>query len=426
MKVPKTASTRLIIPQTASGTEPANADPGTMSFDPALGVLRVKLVGGWVDVGGGGGGSVTSITTGTPGVVTITNPTGPAVNIDVTAGSGVTAVAAGDMITVANPTGPTATAAMAGFTTKVQKVTPAEADLLLLEDVTSSNAKKYATIKSVVESWDLVAELAPTHIWRASNVTLSGGNIDTFTDLGSIPKNFVFTGGSRAVPGVDGNGKDYAQFSSATYTAGVIADWNFLHQAISSWTLLYVMSYPSVLANSTQATLLATNAFSSGGAGITLQASRQDITAISATEPTGGMQFATFPGQKTRVGTQRVGSVTALAAYAVVFKAVAFNANMGGFTSVTSGSPFWVSSMLASYRNSQMLLFNQGDGGPNAPVTQAGVAANTTLQLGSNNGNAFFGGRLYELVVVPRACDDFEIKQYTRDAMRRFSFVYQD
>lgn len=93
-----------------------------MSFDPALGVLRVKLTGGWADVGTGGGGSVTSVTTGTPGTVTITNPTGPAVNINVTAGAGtvnnVTTSTPGT-VTITNPTGPTVGIAVAAGLTSL-------------------------------------------------------------------------------------------------------------------------------------------------------------------------------------------------------------------------------------------------------------------------------------------------------------------
>lgn len=62
----------------------------------------------WIDdQSGGDSGSVTEITTGTPGVVTITNPTGPIVNIDVAVpAAGVTSLASSDpRIVVSAPTG---------------------------------------------------------------------------------------------------------------------------------------------------------------------------------------------------------------------------------------------------------------------------------------------------------------------------------
>lgn len=60
MKVPKTASTRFILPRGVAGSEPANADEGTLSYDPAGEVVRVKTASGWQDVGSGGGGGAPS------------------------------------------------------------------------------------------------------------------------------------------------------------------------------------------------------------------------------------------------------------------------------------------------------------------------------------------------------------------------------
>lgn len=60
MKVPKTASTRFVLPRGVAGSEPANADEGTLSYDPAGEVVRVKTASGWQEVGSGGGGGAPS------------------------------------------------------------------------------------------------------------------------------------------------------------------------------------------------------------------------------------------------------------------------------------------------------------------------------------------------------------------------------
>lgn len=63
MLVPRTKSTRLVLPRGVAGSsdEPADADEGTLSYDTATGLIRIKTSAGWVDAtGGGGGGGVTT------------------------------------------------------------------------------------------------------------------------------------------------------------------------------------------------------------------------------------------------------------------------------------------------------------------------------------------------------------------------------
>lgn len=59
MKTPKTDSTRFVLPRGVSGSEPTNADTGTLSFDSTADKVRVKLSSGWTDLATGGGGPPT-------------------------------------------------------------------------------------------------------------------------------------------------------------------------------------------------------------------------------------------------------------------------------------------------------------------------------------------------------------------------------
>ena len=82
LKVPKTASTRLQLPYSAEGEEPPAAEPGTLSFAPETDTVRVQTSTGWEDVGSGGSGTVTEIDS-PDGSITVTNPAGPTVSLEV-------------------------------------------------------------------------------------------------------------------------------------------------------------------------------------------------------------------------------------------------------------------------------------------------------------------------------------------------------
>lgn len=71
MLVPRTKSTRLVLPRGVAGSsdEPADADEGTLSYDTATGKMRIKTGAGWVDAGGGGGGGGVTTFNGRAGVV---------------------------------------------------------------------------------------------------------------------------------------------------------------------------------------------------------------------------------------------------------------------------------------------------------------------------------------------------------------------
>jgi len=82
MKTPKTASTRVQLPHAASGTEPPAAEPGTLSFASDTELVRVQTSTGWEDLSGGSGGTVADVDS-PDGSITVTDPTGPIVTLEI-------------------------------------------------------------------------------------------------------------------------------------------------------------------------------------------------------------------------------------------------------------------------------------------------------------------------------------------------------
>lgn len=79
---PKSSSTRVQLPVGLSGAEPSNAPDGGLAYATDTEVVRVKTSTGWQDVGGGGAGTITTVDS-PDGSITVTNPTGPTVSVEV-------------------------------------------------------------------------------------------------------------------------------------------------------------------------------------------------------------------------------------------------------------------------------------------------------------------------------------------------------
>jgi len=121
---------------------------------------------------------------------------------------------------------------------------------------------------SAATVFDPDIEIDPLHWWRATDVTESGGLVDSLNDLGSLAKNFAQVGAARAPLGTDVNGKVYLDLTAAdSYLAGVAADWAFLNNG-EPFTIAIVYHRPTLL--TATETLLQTGAGLSANTGISV------------------------------------------------------------------------------------------------------------------------------------------------------------
>ena len=90
-------------------------------------------------------------------------------------------------------------------------------------------------------AFSIATDIAPLHRWRASGNVQTGGLVDSITDVGSSPKNFIQIFGARAPVATDADGDTYLALDGVAdfYQAGAVGDWNFLHTG-APWTIAIV------------------------------------------------------------------------------------------------------------------------------------------------------------------------------------------
>jgi hypothetical protein len=419
----------------------------------------------WIDdqAGGGGTGTVTSITTGTPGTVTITNASGPVVNIDVTAASGdVTEVQAGTGISVASGTGPipvvslnTATTdglylkrAAADYVSFSAKAVPSSADVLLPEDSAASGAKKYATLAQAQAFTLSPAVMAPKHWWTAATVTVTGSAINTWPDAGSGAKTWTqSTSTAKATLATDGSGDAYASFDGTSDfykpSSGSSADWTWLHNG-DYWSIAIVFSHPGAAfrqMSSSPESILSTLAGSGANVGFELSNGystaaggyRRNMTVATclngATAPTG------IAAQASHITTQVVANGTAAEQRD---KDVLVMVHLGGLASSGESNASWYSassSALAqgktteTYWNGRHVhtwsrtASNSGSG--DIPVYNTGSPTNQISLGASGNGTQqFYAGRIYEVVMWQRPLLTREVENYMEYARAAYHLTW--
>lgn len=89
----------IIAPNQKKLIIPGKTDPSA----PLYYARDMRTIEQWANAQQAGGGGITDITTGTPSILTITNPTGPTVNIDSTGGGGGGGRATGAWVLTAGP-----------------------------------------------------------------------------------------------------------------------------------------------------------------------------------------------------------------------------------------------------------------------------------------------------------------------------------
>ena len=262
---------------------------------------------------------------------------------------------------------------------------------------------------SIPVAADITTKLAPLHWWRADNTVQTGGLVDTIVDNGSVAKDFTQTGAARCPTAVDGNGNTYLAFDGVTdfYTAGVAADWTFMHTATNESTIALILHQPSALAAG--ASMLDT-----GGDG--------DVTKIGMTL---GWTFASaasqgmFYSQQAAVASNYITNlVDRNPRY--VKRVWILRAGGGGALSGTTGNV--TSNLYAAQFNDT--------GTPRAwcakgTAAQSSASPSFTLTLGAGSGgtSAKSPARIYEVVVDNKLWTDEQVAFFEAYAGAKYGFA---
>ena len=241
--------------------------------------------------------------------------------------------------------------------------------------------------------FDVATDIDPLHWYLATQVTESGGLVDSLNDQGNAPVNFVQVGAARAPIAIDGDGDAYLAFDGAAdyYTAGVAADWAFISNG-GPFTIAFVVHRPTPPGGGGQ-TLLD----SCGGASANVGMSLYNFTAPSSYYYFVVANGSGFPLQMNSAPITTEKQVVVLR-----------------HTGTQAPSPIGVD---AVFRR-QGCQVGQCIRGP------AFVPSNPTytLNLGrSGAGGSFYPGRVYELSLDDKAWSDRQVMGYEDYARQRYS-----
>lgn len=415
---------------------------GTWDLELVLGGVLTVNYGG----GGGGAGTLTEVAVSGTGIL-VASGTGPIPTLSLDFGTVSGKVADGGSLATteaaraahaSNTSNPhTTTKAQVGLgnvtndaqwasTLSAQisaltaKTSVADADVLPIEDSAASNTKKKVAFSDLRTSLGIAAaftpaSLSPKHRWTAGTTVQSGGLVDTITDLGSGGKNMTAAGAARVATATDANGKTYLSFGgSGIYTAGVAADWAFLHNALATYTVFVVYADATPTAVATE-TILSSMNWSGSGTGMNI---------VHGFNTGHGFDFAIFGGTLNAgmsAGRLKSAYNTGAEVWAFTFHgpfraAGGGSNNFGGFSS----SPTW-----GTGTTLQAITLNCGGcqvGGNFSSGTFSTANPNGALTMGSMaDGNVKLSGRIYEIMITPRACRPYEIQQYADWAAANYS-----
>lgn len=290
--------------------------------------------------------------------------------------------------------------AAADYSSFTHKSVPTGSDVILIEDAAAAGAKAYSTAGEIFGgSASIISPsvlINPRHYWRASNVTQSGGLVDTIVDFGRVGgKDFAQSGAARCPVATDGNGHVYLAPDGTTdyYQAGAKTDWKFLHNG-AAWTAAFVLS-PTTLVS--EVVVLDTSNDSGVGLLVTANVSlgfggfRADIEAAGGSvicnvsartlPPAPGLTLLVlrFAGKLTgNIGTMRTLSL------------------------LQNGGELAFSGLSGTYDT----------GNSNGPLTLFRHAVSSS---------EFFGGKLYELWVDDTYVSDRKLAEYTKYAANAYT-----
>lgn len=270
-----------------------------------------------------------------------------------------------------------------------------------------------STIVSAVASGGTTftpADLSPRHWWKASAVV--GSPVDTITDAGSGAKNFTAAGALRVSVATDANGKAYLNFTGAgMYTAGVAADWTWLHDGTKPYTLFLVAKKATGLWtsgidgiintndwSSTQASMSCSRGGSGGGGGFEWGINNTGTNKVYLTD--------------SRIMVNHTG----IHAYAWAF----LGANAITQFSAYSTSPETKDVPIGAeaWRFGTCVMRCPSNGGGYTATATANTLALGAFANGANKATL----QIYDVMLVQRACTPYEIHQWNAWAQAAYSF----
>jgi hypothetical protein len=253
------------------------------------------------------------------------------------------------------------------------------------------------------------ANLSPYNWWKASSTSKTSGLVTTIFDSGSAAKNFTAIVGQRGATKTDAAGKTYLDCTSGTlYTAGVAADWAWMHSGSLPYTIFVVLQHAT--GGSATEGILTTMNWSGSGIGM--------MIAHGNTTVPEGYDFGIWNGSnKIYLAGSRNIVHTGSVVWAFQFSGEIIPTQIGQFT----GNP------AVNTTNDVATCWRQGVKISKTPrtLTTAFSTANPngTLTLGAfANGAVPLTAALYEIVIIRRAVTAYEIYQYAAYASGTYGF----
>jgi hypothetical protein len=270
----------------------------------------------------------------------------------------------------------------------------------MISDVAASNAVKHVTINQILALGAgggafSMADIAPDHHWNAANTTNSGGFASVLLDQGSGGKNLTqATGSLQAALGTDGNGNVYLQPDGTDdyYDAAAAADWKFLHDDTSAYTIGGVWHINNALT--------AARVFMDTCDGSSANVGASIFTTYASASSYGGVDYFTVKSGGVLIGVDSKPLVQS----GLVSWAVRYNGNINATRYATGafGVELWIAGRMTAY----------------APNGSGASSSNPTGPLRLfrriTSSAALFNGRLYQLWIKKGVLPDRKLTDWFR------------
>lgn len=300
------------------------------------------------------------------------------------------------------------------FATFPTKTNTVAADIVLIEDSAASGAKKAVSLGNIIPKVIDPATLSPVARYRASNVTLVSGAVDTIIDTGSMAKDFVAIASThRASLGTDGLGNSYIDFTTASqklYQAGVAADWKFLNDNRFNYSVVMIVkpTFPHASGTSANCALLGTVAWSSSSRGFVWGTGHMAGYVQNSCPWEVGILDGSASDWRVRMRFEQSYQTTAPTTPQIMcFNFNRFRGNTSGlagggclgFSSSTNyeracGAEMWIDKALSNIDSSPSGTTSNADTAPAQPLSLGGFrGAGTTVSI------PCAGIRFYELII---------------------------